>query len=230
MQPFICPDCGHQSAFDPLVASALCPRCGFTPPTGARRSAYVRDVDKRQHRLFLTELLSHCDGTYQPDDTASLPTPDEAQGFYWAYRRALGETAQKRPSNEAIQAFATSYVHLRRGEYQEAAQLLHELSSTSPAFADSWVWLTATTEDLAQRRRYLETALLIEPTHPLARKALDDALGTAPPADGEGEMNINVMQCPHCDCAVSYDPGATEVECWYCHASLVVPQDDPPVP
>jgi LSD1 subclass zinc finger protein len=228
MQPFICPDCGHQSTFDPLVASALCPRCGFTPPTGGRMSAYVRDIGRRQNRLFLTELLSHWDGTHQPDRAASLPTPEEAQGFYWAYRRALGEMAQKRPSEQVSLMFGTAYAHLRRGERAEAAQLLHELSSSTPAFADAWVWLTATTEDPAARSRYLETALLIEPAHPLAQKTLGGERGTAPPPDGEGVLEISIVQCPHCGCAVSYDPGATEVECPYCQASLVVPQDDLP--
>jgi ribosomal protein S27E len=226
MQPFICPDCGHQSTFDPLVASALCPRCGFTPPTGGRRSAFVRDIGRRQNRLFLTELLSHWDGTHRPDGAASLPTPEEAQGFYWAYRRALGEMAQKRPSEQVILAFATAYAHLRRGECEEAVHLLHELSSSAPAFAEPWVWLTATTDDPAARKRYLETALLIEPAHPLAQKALAGVPGIAPPPDREGALEISIVQCPHCGCAVSYDPGAVEVECPYCQASLVVPKDE----
>jgi hypothetical protein len=230
MQPFICPDCGHQSTFDPLVASALCPRCGFTPPTDGRRSAYVRDIGRRQNRLFLAELLSHWDGTHQPDATAPLPTPEEAQGFYWAYGRALGEMAQRRPSEEVILTFATAYAHLRRGECEEAAQLLHELTSSAPAFAEPWVWLTATTEDPVARRRYLETALLIEPSHPLARKALDAESGTGPPPGSEGALEISILQCPHCSCAVSYEPGAMEVECWYCHESVVVPWDDLPAP
>jgi LSD1 subclass zinc finger protein len=230
MQPFICPDCGHQSTFNPLVASALCPRCGFTPPTGGRRSAYVRDIGKRQNRLFLTELLSHWDGTHQPDGEASLPTPEEAQGFYWAYRRALGETTQKRPSEQEVLAFATAYAHLRRGECQEAAKLLHELSSSAPAFAEPWVWLTATTDDVSERRRYLETALLIEPTHLLARRALDGGPGAASPPDGEGVLEISIVQCPNCGCALSYDPGAIDVECPYCQASVAVPQDGLPAP
>ena len=184
MQPFICPDCGHQSTFDPLVASALCPRCGFTPPTDGRKSTYVRDIDMRQQRLFLTELLSHWDGTHQPDGAASLPTPEEAQGFYWAYRRALGETARQQPSEQVILDFATAYVHLRRGERENAAKILNELGSSSPAFPDAWVWLTAATNDLVARRRYLETALLNEPGHPLAAKALAVGHGTSPPPPG----------------------------------------------
>jgi predicted Zn-ribbon and HTH transcriptional regulator len=229
MQPFICPDCGHQSTFDPLAASALCPRCGFTPPTDGRKSTYVRDIDMRQQRLFLTELLSHWDGTHQPDGAASLPTPQEAQGFYWAYRRALGGMARKQPGEQEILEFATAYVHLRRGEREKAAQLLHELSSSAPAFADAWVWLTATTEDPAALRGYLQTALLIEPNHPLAGKALAVGHGTALASAGEEPLEVSLVQCPHCGCAVSHDPGAT-AECPFCQAGLVVPQDDLPAP
>lgn len=230
MQPFICPECGHQSTFDPLVSSAQCPGCGFTPPTGALRSAYVRDISRRQLRLFQTELLSHWDGTHEPDGAAALPTPEEAQGFYWAYRRAMGEMAQKRPSDEVIQTFATAYAHLRRGESEQAAQLLHEITTSEPAFAEAWVWLTATSQDPVARKRFLETALLNEPAHALARKALDGLPSTTSPTPDEGELDINIMQCPHCSCAVSYDPGASEVECWYCQASLVVPQNDHSAP
>lgn len=32
MQRFICPECGHESTYDPWTESAHCPQCGYTPP------------------------------------------------------------------------------------------------------------------------------------------------------------------------------------------------------
>jgi len=31
MQSFVCPECGHESTFDPWVESAQCPKCGSAP-------------------------------------------------------------------------------------------------------------------------------------------------------------------------------------------------------
>jgi hypothetical protein len=31
MQPFVCPQCSHESTYDPWVESARCPACGYTP-------------------------------------------------------------------------------------------------------------------------------------------------------------------------------------------------------
>lgn len=31
MQPFVCPECGRHSSFDPWAAGVCCPECGYTP-------------------------------------------------------------------------------------------------------------------------------------------------------------------------------------------------------
>ena len=36
MQPFVCPQCGYKSAFDPWVESARCPKCGYIPLEGSQ--------------------------------------------------------------------------------------------------------------------------------------------------------------------------------------------------
>lgn len=48
-QPFICPQCGHESDFDPWVAAARCPRCGYSPspPPSGTDARFFGESDRR---------------------------------------------------------------------------------------------------------------------------------------------------------------------------------------
>jgi DNA-directed RNA polymerase subunit RPC12/RpoP len=177
MQQFICPECGHESSFDPWVESAHCPQCGFRPPTGMRLSDQ-QPKRRTEHQPFLDELLSHWNGTHTPDSAFTLPTPESALAFFEDYQQAMGKgTDAYQPTQEEILGFVGAYLWLRRGNRAEAAQRLRTLTSLFPKFTDPWIWLAATADEPAQRIDYLENALVLEPEHPLAQDALVAARG-----------------------------------------------------
>ena len=242
MQSFLCPRCGHQSAFDPWKAAARCPNCGYTPdpqhrPADGRHRAtaqtrVARRVPAGSHHPYLDELVSHWNGTFRPDPIFQLPDSHQAQSFFEHYQRALGEDPLLRPGAHmryvrshppeprAILWFVGGYLLLKRGKAQDAAQSLHELTQLYPSFADPWIWLTATTDDPLQRIDLLENAVLLEPAHPLARDALAIALGRVSASgqapNGAGSAQTTVAKCPQCAGSLHYEPGAPDVTCLYC--------------
>ena len=237
MQTFVCPQCGHQSSYDPWVESAHCTHCGHVPSEDAHaRETHVRGPRTWQrvtsHQLFLDELLAHWAGTHTPDPAFTLYTSELALVFFEAYRRALGEdphlaagghvryVRNYQPRRQEIMPFVGAYLLLKRGERDAAAQHLRALTAHCPEFADAWVWLTAATDDPAERIECLENAVAREPAHPLARDALAIARGRVSPSCGRGgqglEPEATVVRCPRCGGALHYEPGATAVVCPYC--------------
>jgi predicted RNA-binding Zn-ribbon protein involved in translation (DUF1610 family) len=234
MQTFICPECGHESTYDPWVESAHCDQCGYKPPPGLRLSAKQARRRTDTHQSFLDELVAHWSGAHAPDPAFMLRTSERAFAFFQDYQQALGEDPHLRagghmryirnyhPQQREALSFVGAYLLLRRGERTRAAQHLRALTLDSPDFADPWIWLSATTDDPAERIDYLENAVLKEPAHPLALDALALAQGKISPASegrGRGEGSgqaITTAVCPQCSGSLHYEPGATEVACPYC--------------
>jgi predicted RNA-binding Zn-ribbon protein involved in translation (DUF1610 family) len=226
VQAFVCPECGQRSVFDPRVESALCPHCGFKPPTDGRRLPYLSDMQRHRYRPLLAELVSHWGGTYVSDATVPLPTDEELEAVFGTYRRALGRDLHPGPGREQMLAFAAGYVHLRRGEREQAAQHFQLLTSLAPEFGDAWVWLTVTTDDPTARQAYLETALRAEPDHPLAREALAIVRGEVPAPAMEVQEQVALARCPQCGGGLLGEPGATGMECPTCGAPVRLPRAD----
>jgi DNA-directed RNA polymerase subunit RPC12/RpoP len=219
MQPFICPQCGHQSGFDPWVESARCPECGFSPPADGPRHNYIQWAQRVAYQAFLDELSSHWQGSHTPEPAFALDTPQDAEEFLRKYHRLVGlEAPNYRPNREEMLVFAESYALLRRGERAEAAEGFGALVLTSPLFVEPWIWLTATTDDPVARRKYLENATRLDSAHALARDALvllqnQEVLSSGGRRQAE---EIAAAKCPQCGGTLQYEPGAAEVECTYC--------------
>ncbi len=175
-------------------------------------------MHRHRYQSFLTDLLAHWQGTHTADATFSLPTPEESEAFFWIYRRALGEDPVPRPGRGQILAFTAGYLHLRRGEREQAGQHFDLLTSLAPRFADAWVWRTVATDDPARRQEYLKTALRAEPGHPLARDALAIARGELPIPDRKTEEQVTLAKCPQCGGSLPREPGTVAVVCPYCGA------------
>jgi DNA-directed RNA polymerase subunit RPC12/RpoP len=228
MQPFLCPQCGQHSTYDPWARAAECPRCGFTPPQGSTSGYYARWVQRHAYQPYLDELLAHWNGSHTPDRAFTLETPDDAIAFFRDYQRALGEdphldagsqahyVRDHQPHRQEILIFAGAYFRLRRGDRARAAQDLHALIFANPEFVDPWVWLTGTTDDPAERRKYLDKAASLDAGHPLARDALALTEGRVLAGPGLRKDRIVTTQCPQCGANFCYEPGTDQVTCLHC--------------
>ncbi|MEJ2207508.1 MAG: hypothetical protein P8129_00550 [Anaerolineae bacterium] len=234
MQPFVCPQCGHRSSFDPWAGAAQCPRCGFTPPTAGAVGQYVSWARRQGHQPFLDELQAHWTGSHRPDPTFALSTPDDALAWWREYQQAMGEdprptpgapveyVREYQPTRQEILVLAGAYLWLRRGRPDRAAEDLAALAFSAPRFVDAWVWRSATIEDEEQRRAYLDRATRLDLGHPLARDALALAQGRVPLTVGRRRQTLVTAQCPQCGAGLRYEPGAAEVECAHCGHTMAL--------
>jgi predicted RNA-binding Zn-ribbon protein involved in translation (DUF1610 family) len=229
MQTFTCPNCGHESTYDPWVESAHCDRCGYEPSRG-RRLAHHRHSKRETatYQPLLDELLAHWNGTHAPDLGFALQTADQALAFFKEYQRMLGESPNAlagyvafvrnyQPNRGEILAFVGAYLLLKQGNRAEAVRHLRALTM-QPKFPDPWIWLTATTDDPVERKAYLEKAIMLNPAHPLANDAMAILQGrvSLTEQDGQPGQQVTTIKCPQCGGELHYEPGATEVVCPYC--------------
>ncbi len=221
MQPFTCPQCGHESSFDPWIESAHCPRCGFVPPTHGPRLNYVRWANRHTYQPFVDQLVAHWNGTHTAEPEFEFESQHDAESFYQEYQQTIGLHAPNYyPNRQEILIFVEAYAALRRGNVQEAAEGLGALCFTSPQFADALIWLTATQEDPAERLKYLTDATRLDPAHPLARDALAIAEGGIPSGGEHRAERMALTQCPQCGGRLDYEPGATKILCAHCGHEL----------
>lgn len=231
MQPFICPRCGHESSFDPRAEAAICPQCSFTPPTDGSMYDYVRWANRTRYQPFLDELWAHWNGTHIPDTAFAFGTSEDGREFFRKYRRTLGlEAPNYRPKTQEILVLVDAYAALRRGDRSGAAEGLQALTMTSPLFVEPWIWLTATTDDTAERLRYLERATRLDSGHAMARDALVMAQRQLSGRDMQPVAEPAVAQCPQCGMALEHEPSMPQITCPNCGHQLEPWGDSPPHP
>ena len=222
-----CPYCTHEKVYDPAARPKYCSRCGRALPAGTGPDAALPARERTGHRSYLDEILAHWQGSHVPEPTLGRITPRQGQILFEVYQHDLGRGGHApayRPDRRERQAFAGAYQLLKQGKRDLAADWFRNLTNKSPRFADPWIWLAAATDDPAERTDCLETAVLLEPTHPLARDAFSIAVGRVSPVEGPARQasqpEITVIKCPQCAGALQYEPGTTEVKCQFCGQSF----------
>lgn len=208
-------------------------------PVAKRWRATLQRRRVQTYRRFLDELRACWEGTLAPEPDFLLKTPVQAEAFFRAYQRALGGVTELevgheitgymrnyRPQPQEILEFVEAYGHLHRGEVEDAAHALHKLTESTPQFAEPWIWLSATTDDPAERLAYLEEAVRLEPAHPLAVDGLAVARDkTSPegtgPAQGR-DIHVVIAKCPQCGGSLHYEPGE-DVICAHCGHRIRLP-------
>jgi DNA-directed RNA polymerase subunit RPC12/RpoP len=116
------------------------------------------------------------------------------------------------------------------GRYTLAQSLLRQAILLNGSDARPYIWLSSTTEDLGERREYLELAVAADPTNVAARRGLAMLMGkidqralipegaTGKPFHTEqvDEVQAESFACPKCGGLVSFDLQTSQVTCKYC--------------
>ena len=218
-----CPYCDHEKAYELAARPRFCTHCGRPLPAPGEAAPPPARKERSGHQQYLDEILAHWQGTHVPAPDIGRITSKQGEILFDAYQHDLGlgrhEPAYKPGPRERL-AFASAYLLLKQGKRDLAVDWLRNQTEKSPRFADPWIWLAAASGDPAERTDYLETAVLLEPSHPLARDAFSIASGRVSPAGGPAKQashpKITTIKCPQCAGALQYKPGATEVGCQFC--------------
>jgi DNA-directed RNA polymerase subunit RPC12/RpoP len=126
---------------------------------------------------------------------------------------------------------------LREGNIEEARKLLTRAVELDQEHSDAWLWLSATTKDPEEQKKYLEWALAANPGNPEARRGLailqgrlkaSDVLpqGTQvearKPVEPEEAQPAKLFDCPQCGGVMRYDTESTDLKCERCGHIIVV--------
>jgi DNA-directed RNA polymerase subunit RPC12/RpoP len=143
---------------------------------------------------------------------------------------AFSNSSDSIESREFEQHLRDGIDALKNGNRQLAQRLLDQAAMMNSADARVWVWLSATTDDLQERRSYLEKAIAVEPSNTMAKRGLlllDEKLDkTRLIPEGEAyvpqaapapeEAVVKTYICPNCGAKISFDIHETNLVCQFC--------------
>lgn len=119
---------------------------------------------------------------------------------------------------------------VKNGNRALAKRLLDQAALINNADPRIWIWLSATTDDMEERRVYLEHAVALDPSNAMAKKGLLIVTGKLeqarlkpegapvvpqPPSIVE-EATSKTYLCPNCGATVSYNIHETVLVCQFC--------------
>ncbi len=125
---------------------------------------------------------------------------------------------------------------VKTGDRKRAASLLMKATQMNGADALPWIWLSATTDDPAEQRKYLEYAVAADPGNAAARrglvilsekldqsKLLPEGAGVEPRRPVEPEAaQAEASQCPKCGGHMLFDIQKDSLVCQYCGEAQVL--------
>ena len=133
-------------------------------------------------------------------------------------------------AREFDQLIQDGIIAVKNGNLLLAKKMLDQaalINSTDPRI---WIWLSATTDDLQERRTYLEHAVALDPSNAAAKRGLmmvtdklkkaflmPEGASYAPPeAPPPVEATIKTYLCPNCGATISYSIKETVLVCQFC--------------
>lgn len=138
---------------------------------------------------------------------------------------------------DANERFKLGRIALKEGRIAEAREYLLRAVEIDEGHSDAWLWLSATTNDAAEQRKYLEWALAANPGNPEAKRGLAILQGKLKAADvkpqgaaiearnpiepAEAEP-AKTFLCPQCGGTMRYDTHTTDLKCDRCGHIQVV--------
>jgi DNA-directed RNA polymerase subunit RPC12/RpoP len=136
-------------------------------------------------------------------------------------------------SNEAHdyeQLIQDGITAVKNGDRALAVKLFEQAAMINDADVRIWIWMSGTTDDLEERRQYLEHAVALDPSNTTAKRGLLFVTGkleekhseTASPAIPPSkpvpvaEVTAKTYLCPNCGATVSFNINDTTLVCQFC--------------
>jgi ribosomal protein S27AE len=143
---------------------------------------------------------------------------------------AFSNTPDSIGSLEFEQLIQDGIIAVKNGNRSLAKKLLDQAALINNTDARIWIWLSATTDDLQERRTYLERAVASDPSNAAAKRGLlmiDEKLNKSPlMSEGASftpeqppapqEAFVKTYTCPNCGASIAYDIHETSLVCQFC--------------
>ena len=130
----------------------------------------------------------------------------------------------------------------KSGQRRQAQSLLNRAILLNSADSRPYVWLSATTDDLNERRDYLEQAVARDPNNTAAKRGLallngkieasrlmpEGATPEIPGPAEQVEVQGQTFECPMCGGRTSFSPQSSRLTCEYCGYTQERESPEPP--
>lgn len=205
-----CPECRGALFFSPDGRAQQCERCGFRNELGRSEKDNVIELDKALRFMGVGRQLSGGDDPSIRSDRR-IHRDMLAQGIAAVKQRNVDE----------------AYYYLSR--------VLKAANSHEEERLSAWMWLSAIAETYEEKRICLENVLVINPTHPQARRGLallegrlkqEDIIDPEQFSKTAGMKDVPAeaapaaaeqMTCPSCGGRMNYKPELQVLQCDFCH-------------
>jgi len=143
---------------------------------------------------------------------------------------SFSEVPESIEAREFEQHINEGIIAVKNGNLELAKKLLNQAAQMNSSDPRIWIWLSATTDDLAERREYLERAVALDPSNATAKRGLmliNDKLDNSPlmpegasiapslePVTEEAILKTYI--CPNCGASISFDIHETTLVCQFC--------------
>lgn len=141
---------------------------------------------------------------------------------------------------QAAELFRLARTAIRAGEKAHGKKLLLQAVEKDANHAEAWLWLSATTDDPAEQRQYLEWAIAADPGNAQARRGLalltgqlkkeellPEGASVAPrqPSAPEAAELRRTFDCPQCGGRLRFAPELVDLQCAHCGYVEVVEEE-----
>lgn len=205
-----CPECGGGLFFTPDGRTQQCERCGYRHELKLLRKNSITELDKALRFM----------GVGRQSAVGASSTDPETSSRRRIYRDMLAQGISAAKQKNVQEA----YYYLSR--------ILKAANSHETERLSAWMWLSAVAETNEEKRICLENVLVINPSHPGARRGLallegrlkqEDIIDPEelPETDGDAsevrQARAEQMACPRCGGRMNYKPEVQVVQCDFCH-------------
>jgi DNA-directed RNA polymerase subunit RPC12/RpoP len=132
---------------------------------------------------------------------------------------------------QAGELFRLGRTCIKTGDVAQGRKLLLEAVDKDRQHSEAWLWLSATTSDPSEQKKYLEWAIAADPGNAQARRGLalltgklkrEDVLpegDSAPEREPVAPQPVAIRRtfdCPQCGGRLRFDPTITDLKCEHC--------------
>jgi DNA-directed RNA polymerase subunit RPC12/RpoP len=128
---------------------------------------------------------------------------------------------------------------VKNGNRSLAVKLFEQAAMINDTDVRIWIWMSATTDDMDERRQYLEHAVALDPSNATAKRGLMLVTGmldrkhaeaeSSPPvqtvAPAVDESTTKTYLCPNCGATISFSPKDATLVCQFCGFTRKVEAD-----
>jgi DNA-directed RNA polymerase subunit RPC12/RpoP len=143
---------------------------------------------------------------------------------------AFSDTPDSPEEHDFEQLIQDGIAAVKKGNRVLAVERFEQAAMIDDTDVRIWIWMSATTDDLEERRKYLEHAIALDPSNAIAKRGLSivmDKLDQArqipeapPPTPQEPppveQATTKTYLCPNCGATISYGIHETVIVCQFC--------------